>query len=342
MTCIAGRQMRLVHGPHDDKTRKLAEAKLKEFLRLEEIRGGAGERLTVAAVVELYLQSAVHRYAPRSFKERKLILNDFCEDHGERLVNDRDCLPFHLTSWLDARRDRWKSDWTLGCAVAVIQRPFNWAVGQRLIAANPFRGVRHRVGAPRRPMTDEEFKKLLTAAQGRRTKKRPTPGQRFTELLHFLWATGARPGEAARLKWSDVKFTKSVIVIGEHKTSRTQRQPKPRIIPLTPSVVGLLVEIRKRNEPGEFVFRNHRGTLWNRSNLSLRMRRAREKANVPADAKLYGLRHAFGVRAIVNAVDIKTLAELMGHSSTRMTEHYLTHLAHHQEHLAAAMRRVSG
>jgi site-specific recombinase XerD len=75
-------------------------------------------------------------------------------------------------------------------------------------------------------------------------------------------------------------------------------------------------------------------------NLSLRMQRARAKAGIPDDAKLYGLRHAFGTRAILNGVDIKTLAELLGHTSTRMSEHYV-HIAGKVPHLLEAMRKVS-
>jgi AraC-like DNA-binding protein len=56
------------------------------------------------------------------------------------------------------------------------------------------------------------------------------------------------------------------------------------------------------------------------------MQRARERAKIPDEVKLYGLRHAFGTRAILNGVDIKTLAELLGHTTTRMSEHYI-HLA---------------
>ena len=119
-----------------------------------------------------------------------------------------------------------------------------------------------------------------------------------------------------------------------HKTSRTQRTPKPRVIPLTQEVVELLTAIRRRQEPGPLVFRTHRGTPWNRCNLSLRMQRTRARAGIPDDAKLYGLRHAFGVRAIVNGVDIKTLAELMGHTTVRMTERYLSRLGDHGGHLA--------
>lgn len=59
------------------------------------------------------------------------------------------------------------------------------------------------------------------------------------------------------------------------------------------------------------------------------------------EAKLYGIRHAFGTRAIMSgSVDLKTLAEVMGHTTTRTTEHYL-HVAGKHEHLARAMLAVN-
>ncbi len=322
-------------------TRKLARQKLRELLDLADANPHPENgRQTVASIIETYLKHAAATYAPRSLYERKLILQSFAEAHGWREVNDRDCIPFHVTSWLDAHAE-WESDWTKSHAVAIVLRPFNWAARQRIIPANPFRGVSHRCGPPRRPMTDAEFERLLKAAEGKQTKKKPTPGERFCELLRFLRLTGARPGEAAALTWDQVDCEAGLIVLPKHKTSRTQRQPKPRVIVLTPDVVQLLVSIRRRKEPGSVVFLTHRLTPWNRSNLSLRMQRTRERAGLPVDVKLYGLRHSFGTRAIVNGVDIKTLAELMGHTTTRMTEHYL-HLAGQRQHLAAAMLRVNG
>ena len=71
------------------------------------------------------------------------------------------------------------------------------------------------------------------------------------------------------------------------------------------------------------------------------MRDLREAAGVPGDAKLYGLRHAFGTRAVLRGVDIKTLAELLGHTTTKMSEHYV-HLAGQRAHLADAMAKVNG
>ena len=70
------------------------------------------------------------------------------------------------------------------------------------------------------------------------------------------------------------------------------------------------------------------------------MQRARVVAGIAPEVKLYGLRHGFGTRSILNGVDLKTLSALMGHTTTRMTEHYV-HVAGQREHLAAAMRRAN-
>ena len=175
-------------------------------------------------MIDQYLGYAASRYAERTLYERRLTLQAFAEAHGFRTVDDRRCLPLHLTNFIDGN-PRWKSDWTKAQVAAVVQRPFNWAVRQRIIAANPYRGVSYREGEPRRPMTDEEFSRLVAAAHGRPTKKRPTPGERFVEFLRFLRATGARTAEAGRLQWSDVDLEGRAIVLKEHKTASMQRKP---------------------------------------------------------------------------------------------------------------------
>jgi integrase len=340
---IVGRAEKLARG-RDNK-----EAAMRRWheLMAERAANPATNSLdhTVASIIDLHLTHTARLYAPHSYANRRHYLQLFAETHGFRLV--RDCRPIDLTMWLDAN-PRWASEWTRSNAVRVVQRAFNWAVEQKIIQLNPFRGVSQQRGESRRPMTDEEFWALLRATAPKRPsrrksggrKKRPTPGERFRQVLFFLRHTGARPGEMAALKWDDVNLDNAVIVLRRHKTTRTQRTPKPRVIPLVPLVVKLLMRIKKQQPPGtERVFLTTHGTRWNRANLAQRVQRLRKRAGLPEDVKLYGIRHQFGTQSVVNGVDIKTLAELMGHTTTRMTEHY-THLAGRQEHLAAAMRQA--
>jgi integrase len=290
---------------------------------------------TIASVIEQYLMFAKSELSADTFELRKLYLQEFAEAEGWRPIAKTKKI--HLTTWVHSHTN-WKSDWTLNTVYSIIKRPFNWALDEEIILRNPFRGARHRPGAPRRPLTKDEFQTLLRSSGGRgRTK--PTAGSRFRQILIFLYFTGARPDEAARLKWEHIDFEKSIIVLTEHKTARTQRIPKPRIILLHPVAAKLLLSIRARDE-GARVFLTYRKTPWNRSTLGHRVRRARDKAGIPGEAKLYGIRHHFGTRSILNGVDLKTTAELMGHTNVRMTEHYV-HLASEHQHLADAMLRAN-
>jgi integrase len=335
MVQLDGEQTKLVRGKEN---RDQAHTRFHELMLQRAANPApASEAPTVASIIDLYLASASRQLSQGTLPMLKYRLQAFAEAHGWRLI--RDCLPFHLTNWLD-NNPQWATDWTRNSVVSIVHRPFNWAVKQRLIQSNPFAGVTHRPGQPIRPITEDEFQALLRAATRPGARKRPTSGARFRQVLMFLRLTGCRPGELCKLEWRHIDLERCQIVLPEHKTSRTQRVPRPRVVPLIPTVIKLLVHIRKRQEPGERVFLTHRKTPWTRSSLALRIRRARLKVGLPVDAKLYGLRHSFGTRAIINGVDIKSLSALMGHTDTRMTEHYV-HLAGQNSHLAAAMSQAT-
>jgi integrase len=337
MVEVGGRQVKLAQG-RDRKT----EAELKYHKLMAEIAANPpvdGGDPTVASIADAYLDYAQRRDSTRTYYERKLILQEFVDAHGYRRV--KDCLPYHLTSWLDAH-ETWKSDWTRSTALKIVQRPFNWATKQGLIPASPFANVTQATGERRRPMTEQEYARLRNVTRGgKRTGRAASSGRRLREILFFMKLTGARPSELRNLRWSDIDPDRGVITLTRHKTSRTQKTPRPRVIQLVPATVKVLALIRRRGEVANHVFVTHLGTPWARNSLQQKVKRLRSKAGLADDAKLYGLRHHFGTRAIVNGVDLKTLAELMGHATTRMTEHYV-HLAGQQPHLASAMRRATG
>src|SRR5262249_27805358 len=172
----------------------------------------------------------------------------------------------------------------------------------------------------------------------RRRRQRPSPAARFRQVLVFLRFTGCRPAEARNLQWSDIDLDAHELVLRRPKTAKKTK--KPRRGPIHPVVLKLPIFLKKLQQPGTHVFLTHRKTPWHRVSLAQRLKRSRRAAGVPEDAKLYGLRHAFGTRAVLRGVDLKTLAELLGHSSTKTSEHYI-HLTGQRAHLAAAMAKVN-
>jgi integrase len=355
---VKGRRVILLKGDNNPTNEKLAAKKLRQVLKGSQNDPATGQ-LRVADVIERYLKLHQSKYSERAFEERKRYLQLFAEAHGWRKVNDRDCLPVHVEEWL-AEHPLWRSDWTKGQIVSIVMRPFNWAAKKRLIPSNPFRGVEKSQGPPRRPMTDAEFAAVLRHASVWKTRKwaegrypsgrkvcpsdrkkrvRPSSAARFRQVLVFLRFTGCRPGEAVRLRWQDIDLDARELVLRRHKTGKKTR--KPRRVPLHPVVLKLLIFLRRLDQPGEHVFLTHRKTPWHRVSLAQRLRRVREAAGVAEDAKLYGLRHRFGTMAILNGVDLKTLAQLLGHATVRMAEHYVA-LAGQRQHLADAMLKVHG
>jgi hypothetical protein len=99
---------------------------------------------------------------------------------------------------------------------------------------------------------------------------------------------------------------------------------------------------RKLDQPDtEHVFLNLHGQPWKQKALVLKFARLREKARLGPKARMYGLRHKFGSDGIRKGVNLKVLAELMGHASTAMTEHYI-HIAGDVETMQQGIERMFG
>jgi integrase len=325
-----GKLVKLADGPKNDETRKQAEKQFHAHMVTSMANppvDGQNEP-TVASVIDAFLVHDEMHSGARTFYERKRYLQLFAEAHGFRLLQG--CKAYHLTHWLDLHPE-WSNPWTHSYVVRCVKRAFNWAVGEELIARNPFKNVKHRSGQRRRSVTQEEFDRLAKAADKNR---------RLVEVLRFIYLTGFRPSEVRMLRWSHLHFERAMIIIDQHKTTRTRKDHAPRSMPLMPELVRLLTHIRRRQDHPEFVFVRRGKQPWSRNGIQQNIRRLRTKVGLPEDLAIYGIRHLFGTRGILKGVDIKTLSELMGHSSTRMTEHYI-HLAGQDEHLAEAMQRIN-
>lgn len=294
---------------------------------------------TVGEIIRLYLSLEAKvdtRRAKRAWQERERILLHFDSAYGSLRVSE--CTKAHLKIWIESN-PRLRSDWTRGRWCRTVQRPFNWAVDEMdLPIRNPFKGVRYRKGRRGRPLSDAEFQALARLA-----------GPVFEPVVRFCRLTGARPGEMSQARWDDLRIDEASgtawITLREHKTS-DREDARPRVIGLSRAALELLLTIRRGLGvfPGlepEHIFVNARQQAWTRNAISLRMRKLRAKAGLPPDAKLYGCRHAFATEAIVNEIELKDVAELLGHSSTRMTEYYV-HLAGQHQRLSALADRAGG
>ena len=149
----------------------------------------------------------------------------------------------------------------------------------------------------------------------------------FRRALVALRQTGCRPGELRSLIWDWVDLEHSYWIFPDHKTITRQRQPKPRIIPLPPTVHKLCTWLaRQPHRPTDHVFLNALGTPYGKDTFSRKMARVRARARIEPKAGerivLYSTRHTFATEASGKVTDIE-LAELMGQTDTRTTRRYI-------------------
>ena len=143
--------------------------------------------------------------------------------------------------------------------------------------------------------------------------KNPTLYSYVQLLLH----TGMRPSECAGLIWKQVDIDGRIIDLTITKT-------KPRRVPLTIRAVEILADLM----PEEcdklrpvFLPTNCSTRVQRRPNLYFRrsFSNAQKKAGIE-DFTMHDLRHTAASYLLMAGVDLRTLADILGHSTMQMVQ----------------------
>ena len=141
--------------------------------------------------------------------------------------------------------------------------------------------------------------------------------------------TGMRPSEQYALIWPRVDLTRNLVTIPKSKNGKT------RHIPLNSIAVAAFKALQQRslNTTGPVFVNMDREPLHGYKHW---FDPAVSAAGV-RDFTWYCLRHTFASRLVMAGVDLRTVAELMGHKTIQMTMRY-AHLA--PAHGLAAVERI--
>lgn len=175
-----------------------------------------------------------------------------------------------------------------------------------------------------RVLTSEEEARLLADLE----KHNPP----LLALVRFLLGTGARLGEALRLRWEDLDLegTPPRAVFALTKNGGT------RAVPLASPVVELLGALpRSKVCPNVFPTKASGGTWDAYKQPHSGFRFACNRASVP-DFRIHDLRHTFASRLVERGASLYQVGALLGHRDPRMTARY-SHLSSESLHAAAML-----
>ena len=163
------------------------------------------------------------------------------------------------------------------------------------------------------PFDANEMKQLIGAAEGW-----------FRSYLVIALGSGLRPNEIFGLKWDDVDFGKSLIVVRRTMAPSGSRLPKTkssqRDVPMTADVRAALNDQRARTglHPSGLVFISRDGTPMILNNARTRYwKPLLVKAKVRG-RDLYQCRHSYCVARLTAGDDVRDIARAMGHSNINM------------------------
>ena len=228
--------------------------------------------------------------------------------------------PHHVSEWLDSPRDKPWNSTTRNNAITAVKACLNWARREGLIPENPLRDM----AKPAARVTEEDMTpaiaaKILDATEGA-----------FRDFVTVAFATGARPSELMRLEACQLDVVAGVASM-DGKTGR-------RVIQIG-GVADLLARLATDHPSGPILL-NSAGTPWTRHTLAHRFERIRKTLGLGKEATAKGFRHGFATDGLEGGIPIATMAELMGHTSTKMIERHYSKPRQRTEHLRDAAAKV--
>ncbi len=163
-------------------------------------------------------------------------------------VGDIDSTPYLLENWT-AERLRTHKPTTVRTRLVTLKAVFNAAFEYRLIDSLPIRRWPSvRIPAPKYDELDtQELKRFLSELRTRKSA--------YTKVACFLSYTGARPSDAANLKWNDIIYDEG-LVFAHFRQQKTREFVSVALSRQAQEVVEME---RARQTGSEYVFTNAKG-----------------------------------------------------------------------------------
>lgn len=262
-------------------------------------KSGQGERVLFEKFADDFLEEYC-KQNKRSWQRDEFSLNSLKEFFkGETLQS----LGPEKIERFKAKRKAEVSPATVNRELACLKTMFSKAVEWGRTEKNPAAKVKKFRENPGR-------ERILSPEEARRLIECAAPSIR--PVLILALNTGMRRTEILSLKWRDVDFAKSFILIEDSKSGKSRK------VPMNTFVYRILKEL-PRTSP-EHIFFNPE-TNDHVKDIKTGFRAACRRAEIRG-LRLHDLRHTAASKMIEAGADLVTVSKILGHSSIQMTMRY--------------------
>ena len=262
-------------------------------------------------------------------KANKHILPYFGEKSIDSIVQD------DIYAFIADRRKKGLSDRYITDIIILMKVIFKFAVRTYNIF-NPMVGI----ALPKRKNAEIQ---LLDKAEQGKLQSYIAENQNLGTLGTALsYSTGIRIGELCALQWKDIDLEKRILTVsktmqriqcknGANKTKLIITDPKSdsskRKIPIPECMMSFLCKFK--GKANEYVVSGSENPVEPRT-MQYRFCKILKNANLPS-VHFHALRHIFASTCVKLGFDIKSLSELLGHSSVEITLNRYVHSSFEQK-----------
>jgi len=264
--------------------------------------------LTLQAVINRYL-GLLNNKAPATMIKEKRILQGWEKFTGGMLLGEFNKAT--AIGYTQKLLSRGLSGRTADLHVMALRNVFKHAIDLGDLEDMPLRHWRKLAKPPAsRPLFGgEDIDGLCEAA--RQHLKRSYPY--FIDLIRLLQHSGARVGEATRLRWCDVDFERRLLKVGSDGNTKNHLS---RTVNFNEHLEAHLKDMAERRQPdSQFLFPSPRRNEADypmtppRSALGI----ARKQAGLQ-DIGFHDLRHSFISQCVMKGISFMAIARWVGHS----------------------------
>ncbi len=223
---------------------------------------------------------------------------------------------------------------TVARKLSALRSFFRFALRRGLIVNDPLAGVMAPKMSKYMPvfLTVDETFALLEAPAGKDRYM-----QRDTAILELLYSTGMRVSELVSRDIADLDFEEGMVSVkgkgGKERLVPVGRPALEAVRNWLPQRMQLITARAKRGRELEenALFLNGRGGRLTSRSVERMVKQYGERAGIMQVVTPHALRHSFATHLLEMGADLRSVQELLGHSSLSTTQRY-THLT--LEHLS--------
>ena len=231
---------------------------------------------------------------------------------------------------------------TTGRKLAALRSFYRFLEREEYTDQNPFTGLRGPKKARNLPdvLSVDEVTRLVQAPLKMLERRRAKTGAdrpeakdeyaalRDTAVLEVLYSTGARVSEIAGLTEKNIDFLSGVVLVrGKGKKERMCPLGAPAAQALEKMIdKGRKIWPKRRKTAEQRVFLNLRGEPITTRSVERMMKKCLAEAGLKSGISPHVLKHSFATHMLDAGADLRSVQELLGHSSLSTTQVY-THVS---------------